>query len=241
MYNVSIIVERTDEMKLYIVRHGQTLFNKMHRTQGWSDAPLTKEGVKGAKLVGDALKQVPFDYVYYSDLGRQRNTAKYIIDNNINKDNLTEIEDLNLRESFFGSYEGSLDKVLWTPVFKEFGLTFNHEEPNWNELGYNVSNEKVYDAIHQLDPNNLAESYQQFSSRVKEFANTINSYDESENILIVSSGGVISLLLEILSPDQYNGVKPDNSSISILNRKENKFFIEKLADTTHLKDFKKNV
>ena len=37
--------------KLYLMRHGQTLFNELKRMQGWSDSPLTDLGsqAKGAR------------------------------------------------------------------------------------------------------------------------------------------------------------------------------------------------
>ena len=33
--------------KLYIIRHGKTMFNTIGRAQGWSDTPLTAEGERG--------------------------------------------------------------------------------------------------------------------------------------------------------------------------------------------------
>ena len=41
---------------LYLMRHGQTLFNKRHRIQGWCDAPLTDLGVYQAQVAGQYLK-----------------------------------------------------------------------------------------------------------------------------------------------------------------------------------------
>lgn len=34
---------------LYLVRHGETLFNALHKIQGWCDSPLTKKGIQQAK------------------------------------------------------------------------------------------------------------------------------------------------------------------------------------------------
>lgn len=36
-------------MKIYLVRHGQTLFNQQKKVQGWCDSPLTQEGIQQAK------------------------------------------------------------------------------------------------------------------------------------------------------------------------------------------------
>ena len=35
---------------LYIMRHGQTLFNVQHKIQGWCDAPLTEVGIRQAEV-----------------------------------------------------------------------------------------------------------------------------------------------------------------------------------------------
>jgi len=37
---------------LYLMRHGQTLFNLRHKVQGWCDAPLTDFGIYQAKVAG---------------------------------------------------------------------------------------------------------------------------------------------------------------------------------------------
>ena len=34
---------------IYMIRHGETLFNVQGRTQGWSDSPLTLNGISQAK------------------------------------------------------------------------------------------------------------------------------------------------------------------------------------------------
>ena len=35
---------------LYLMRHGQTLFNVEHKIQGWCDSPLTEQGIKQAEI-----------------------------------------------------------------------------------------------------------------------------------------------------------------------------------------------
>ena len=41
---------------LYLMRHGQTLFNLQHKIQGWCDSPLTELGIKQAKVMENGLK-----------------------------------------------------------------------------------------------------------------------------------------------------------------------------------------
>lgn len=59
-------------MKLYFVRHGQTLFNYLQRVQGWSDSPLTALGVEQGKAAANYLSSISFDSIYSSDDIRHR-------------------------------------------------------------------------------------------------------------------------------------------------------------------------
>ena len=47
-------------MKLYIIRHGETSWNAEGRLQGQTDIPLNENGIRLAKITGEALKEVPF-------------------------------------------------------------------------------------------------------------------------------------------------------------------------------------
>ncbi|MFZ2576124.1 MAG: phosphoglycerate mutase family protein, partial [Lactococcus hircilactis] len=53
---------------LYLMRHGETLFNQLHLIQGWSDSPLTKRGQDQAQIAGEYfLKQgINFDETFSS-------------------------------------------------------------------------------------------------------------------------------------------------------------------------------
>ena len=66
------------EVKIYLMRHGQTILNRAGRTQGWCDGVLTKEGIEVAVNVGFGLRDVEFKNVYSSDLGRARKTAQIV-------------------------------------------------------------------------------------------------------------------------------------------------------------------
>ncbi|NYS33413.1 histidine phosphatase family protein [Streptococcus danieliae] len=57
---------------LYIVRHGRTMFNTLHRAQGWSDTPLTEQGQEGIRELGVGLRErgLSFHRALSSDLGR---------------------------------------------------------------------------------------------------------------------------------------------------------------------------
>lgn len=44
---------------LYMMRHGQTLFNIRRRIQGSCDSPLTELGIKQAKAAKELIKDIP--------------------------------------------------------------------------------------------------------------------------------------------------------------------------------------
>lgn len=87
---------------LYLARHGQTLFNLHHKTQGWSDSPLTELGVKLAKKTGQHFKEngVHFDLGYSSTSGRANRTLELMTDEELKYERLPE-----LREQNYGVYE----------------------------------------------------------------------------------------------------------------------------------------
>ena len=43
-------------MEIYIIRHGQTVWNKERKLQGSTDIELTEEGRKMASLTGQGMK-----------------------------------------------------------------------------------------------------------------------------------------------------------------------------------------
>jgi probable phosphoglycerate mutase len=66
-------------VRVYIIRHGETEENRQKIIQGHLDTQLNSEGEKQADLVAKALKDVPFDACYSSDLQRAVGTAQRIL------------------------------------------------------------------------------------------------------------------------------------------------------------------
>lgn len=67
-------------LQVYLVRHGETLWNAARRIQGQSDSALTAKGEQQAHQVGDRVKHLGITHVIASDLGRTRRTAEIIAD-----------------------------------------------------------------------------------------------------------------------------------------------------------------
>ena len=57
-------------MKIYIIRHGETDWNKVRRLQGRSDIPLNEEGRRLARITGEALSSVNFRCILYQSFAK---------------------------------------------------------------------------------------------------------------------------------------------------------------------------
>jgi len=66
------------KMRFYLVRHGETAGNAQMRYLGISDEPLTEYGTQQARLVADALSQLPLGLIISSPLRRAAGTAARI-------------------------------------------------------------------------------------------------------------------------------------------------------------------
>ena len=88
-------------MKLTVVRHGETNWNKERRIQGQIDVPLNAKGIAQASAVANKLKAEVFDGIVSSDLSRAKQTA----DPNKKTDTQLTLEPL-MRERHLGVLEG---------------------------------------------------------------------------------------------------------------------------------------
>lgn len=87
---------------LYLIRHGETDWNRDRRIQGQSDTPLNDAGREQSRLLGRRLRGTAFDAAYASDLSRAIETAELILEDR----NLPLTTDPGLRERAFGRWEG---------------------------------------------------------------------------------------------------------------------------------------
>lgn len=90
------------KITLYAVRHGQTLFNLLKRTQGWCDSPLTETGILQAKCVSAGMEHIPFTKAFSSPSERAMDTANLILGDR----DIPLVLLKNLKEMNFGTLEG---------------------------------------------------------------------------------------------------------------------------------------
>lgn len=222
-------------MNVYIVRHGQTLFNYLERVQGWCDSPLTELGIWQGKAVGEHLSEVKFDEIYSSDLKRAIDTAKYIKEKQ--SSNIKIQETKLLREAYYGGFEGGAEEGPWTPVYKEYGYEPEKIRTNFNdslkEILQNHSNEDIRNIIAKNDELRLAENYGQYFGRINTFSKMLLN-KKHKNVLIVCHGGTSQLLLEILLQDGKNITEPENCSTSIVKIKNNQIKLVQFDDVSYL-------
>lgn len=65
-------------VQVYLVRHGETLWNAERRLQGQSNSALTEHGEHQAQLVARRAKELNITHIISSDLGRTQQTAEII-------------------------------------------------------------------------------------------------------------------------------------------------------------------
>lgn len=96
-------------VRLLLVRHGETDWNRQTRFQGQIDVPLNDNGRRQASLCGEFLLDVAFDFAVSSSMQRPKETAEIILHNH--KSISLELQD-GLREISHGLWEGKLEKEI---------------------------------------------------------------------------------------------------------------------------------
>lgn len=87
---------------LYIIRHGKTDWNEIHKLQGRTDIPLNEDGRAMAREAAVEYKDINFDVCYCSPLIRAYETAQILLEGR----DIPIITDDRLKEMSFGIYEG---------------------------------------------------------------------------------------------------------------------------------------
>lgn len=107
---------------LYLMRHGQTLFNLQKKIQGWCDAPLTEFGIKQAQVASRYFQDnnITFDHAYSSTSERASDTLEIVTQGKMPYTRLKGLKEWN-----FGAFEGKDEclnpKYPYGDFFKQFG------------------------------------------------------------------------------------------------------------------------
>ncbi|WP_025024660.1 histidine phosphatase family protein [Companilactobacillus nodensis] len=210
-------------MKVYFVRHGLTMFNMMGKMQGWSDTPLTDEGVSVLEKTGEFLKNTHFDSIYSSDLKRAVDTANIIKNENLVSN--TEIHlTKNLREMCFGAFEGDKGSDVLKYVVNKYGkVTKSKTDDPFTSIS-------AKGFLKKSDPTGMAENVEDLSVRIEAvIQQLLNENKIDSTILVVSHGAFLETLILKYFGEKFDdsGAFPDNGSITVTDLTNDDFKLEK--------------
>lgn len=185
-------------MLLYIIRHGVTEWNRLKKVQGVMDIPLAEDGVRLARLTGEALKEVPFDICFTSPLERAVQTAKCVLGDRA----VPVMTDRRIQEINFGILEGTRfrneeGKIISKPM----------------ELFFD-------DPLHYPRPEN-GEDIHDILARTRQFwlEKTSDPALADKTVLVSSHGCAVRALLQNVYRDPahfWHGSVPPNCSVNIV-------------------------
>jgi len=197
-------------LKLFIVRHGESVGNKLKVTQGQTDYDLTEKGINQAKKIAERLKNERIDIVYSSDLKRAFKTMEEIIKFH---PNIKKVQsDKNLRERCKGIFQGKPKELLDAELVK--------------------SNSPYY-IFEPKEGESLITLY----NKLFTFSDKLKVESQDNNILVVAHGEPIAcILMHLLNKpvENYREFLTKNTSLSILEIKENNIKLSCLDCTNHL-------
>lgn len=157
-------------LNLYLLRHGETDWNKIGRFQGWTDIPLNETGRTQARSIASTLKELEFLHCVSSDLGRAQETLSLATENRYPLH-----QDKRFREIFCGAWEGQTKDTLreQNEHIEKYFIDPLNFPPRDGET------------LHQL--------LERSAAALQELLDTYRT--ATGNILIVSHGGTIRALL----------------------------------------------
>ena len=203
-------------LRIYFVRHGETVWNTLKIFQGRSNSPLTEVGVEQAKKLSQYLNNIDFKKVYSSPQDRALQTTKLLLgDKNMEITTIDEFQEINM---------GKVEGIPREEFEKNYPIEYHNF---WNNaLEYNPS---AYNG----------ESYEEILDRVKLGLEKLIKENNNGNILVISHGVTLKAIFNIINEkgiDEFSKQPvPENTSTTIVEYDSNGFKIIKFSDTEHLK------
>lgn len=159
----------TSVTHLFVIRHGETLWNTEEKMQGHLDSPLTEKGLSQIQSLAETLQFYQFVAIYTSDLPRAYHTAQRIAE----KHQQPVLTDYRLREKNLGIFQGLSRQEILLKYPEEY------QQYQLNTVNY---------AVPQ------GESTQQFFDRCVGCFEELVYKHNGERILVVTHGGVLGCL-----------------------------------------------
>lgn len=201
--------------RIFLIRHGETEWNREGRLQGTSNVLLSPEGIRQARLLAEHSPFHAVDAIYSSDLSRAAKTAEILAE----KFNLPVIQKRELREVNFGEWEGRTLKELTSG--KDDGF------------------EKFFTRPDRVQPKD-GETFLQCQARVMTALDEIVDAHEGQSIVVVSHGAAIRLVLcaALSIPIRKMwAISQFNMAVNILCVDNGNAVVELVNSTLHLYQF----
>ncbi len=167
-------MKKNNYCTLYIVRHGETVWNVQKLLQGQKDSRLTEKGIEQAQDLAKKFKTMSFDAIFSSDLLRAKRTAEILAVEH----NLAIQTNKLLRERHFGRLEGTKISDLDNgsdKLFEKFQTLSSKERSR-----FRFANE---------------ENDEEIVSRFITFLREVSVTHAGKRILVVSHGGIMRVFL----------------------------------------------
>ena len=177
-------------LKLIIVRHGESVHNIEFRVQGQIHSRLTPRGMKQARQVAKILKDESVDVIFSSDLKRAKQTGQQI-SNGVKAP--VKLEKA-LREVHLGGLQGK-----------------KHKEIDWDEIWPKWF--KNLESVKGL------ESKREVEKRVGKFMRDLRRKYQGQTVVLVTHGGLIRFLLSAATGTSLKklwGFHFGNTSVNVL-------------------------
>ena len=200
--------------EIFLVRHGETLWNQQGRMQGHRDSPLTPTGLHQARRLARRLAQVEFAALYSSDLGRAHQTARCISDATGHEI----VADEGLRERNFGIFEGLTNSEIKTNFPEDYEL-FAKRLPHYVMAG--------------------GESAARFMARAVATLDRIAETHAGEKVVVVSHGLVLDALYRKATNMPFEtprGFPLLNCSLNTFRRTHEAWLVVDVCDVHHLSE-----
>jgi len=215
--------------RLYLIRHGKTMFNTIGRAKGWSDTPLTAEGERGIRELGIGLRKAGIDFklARSSDSGRTIQTMGIILEELGLTGKIPYRFDKRIREWCFGSFDGGYDGELFMGVMPR---VFNVEHVH--QLSY----AELAEGLVEVDTAGWAENWEKLSGRIWEGFSAIAEELEVSgggNALVVSHGMTIGTFVYLINRSRPHGL--DNGSVTVVDYEDGKFSVACVGDMSYRK------
>ncbi|MCL2085760.1 2,3-diphosphoglycerate-dependent phosphoglycerate mutase [Candidatus Saccharibacteria bacterium] len=192
-------------MKLVLIRHGESIWNKENLFTGWTDVDLDAEGVSEATKAGDTLREQGFDFdiCYTSYLKRAINTLNIIL-TRLDREWLPVYKSWKLNERHYGALQG-LNKSAIAEQYGEEQLelwrrSFDTRPPALEES--DERNPKFATPYRNEDPSllPLTESLKDTFDRVVPYFNEVIKRDmeNRKHVLVAAHGNSLRALVKHL-------------------------------------------